>query len=168
VNIPTLALVFLRAENQATVTFTFTNRTTPALMAICCVGVDGDAVTKAQSADFAAMPPGTRVVAFKEARKNTLIRGSSNKDLPAEGRFWIDPTGAVVMSELTVDDLAITYDIDVRYRPEPSIAGMVPTEMRERYLSNFNGGPSVVGRATYDHFRTFQVNTSTDDVKPVK
>jgi hypothetical protein len=72
------------------------------------------------------------------------------------------------MSELTVNDLSITADIDVRYRLDPSVARMVPAEMRERYLSNFNGGPSVTGRATYDHFRTFQVNTSTDDVKPVK
>ena len=92
VNIPTLALVFLRTENQATVTFTLTNRTTPALM-LGVPGFDGDNVTKAQSADFAAMPVGTRVVAFKEAKKNTLIRGAGNKDLPAEGRFWIDSDG---------------------------------------------------------------------------
>jgi hypothetical protein len=38
--------------------------------------------------------------------------------------------------------------------------------MRERY--NAFGKAAILGRATYDHFRTFQVKTSTDDVQPVR
>jgi hypothetical protein len=78
VNIPTLALVFLRTENQATVTFTLTNRTTPALM-IGVPGFDGDNVTKAQSADFAAMPAGTRVSRSRKPRRTRSSEARATK-----------------------------------------------------------------------------------------
>jgi hypothetical protein len=161
VNTPTLALVFLRAENQYAVTFALTTRATPGLQRL-------DLATSAQEKDFGVLPAGTVVVTFKEAGRNTLIRGAKNRDVPASGRFWLDPaTGGVVMSELIADDGAITGMIDVRYRPEASVGGeWLPSEMRERY--NAFGKAPILGRATYDHFRTFQVNTSTDDVKPVK
>jgi hypothetical protein len=157
VNIPTLALVFLRAENQHALTFGLTTRTTPGLQRF-------DLATSAQEKAFAG-PAGTVVVTFKEASHNTLIRDANNRDVPANGRFWLDPaTGGVVMSELMADDSAIRGTIDVRYRPEASIGGqMLPSEMRE-YYGAF-GKPPILGRATYDHFRTFQVQTSTGDVQ---
>jgi hypothetical protein len=161
VNTPTLALIFLRAENQHAVTFALTTRATPSLQRL-------DLATSAQEKAFGVVPAGTVVVTFKEAGRNTLIRGANNRDVPANGRFWLDPvSGGVVMSELTADDVAITGTIDVRYQAEASVGGeMLPSEMRERY--NAFGKAAILGRATYDHFRTFQVNTSTDDVKPVK
>lgn len=165
VNIPTLALIFLRPENQQAAVFTLTTRTTPELRRL-----GGDLATDAQSADFAAVPTGTQVVAYKEGSRNTLIRRAGNRDMPSSGRFWVDPaTGSVLMTELTADDGTITAVIDVRYRSEPSVAGaMMPSEMRESYSYNFNGPSGVIGRATYDNFRTFQVTTSTDVAKPVK
>ena len=161
VNTPTLALVFLRAENQHALTFGLTTRTTPGRQRL-------DLATSAQEKAFGNLPAGTVVVTFKEAGRNTLIRGAKDRDVPANGRFWLDPaTGGVVMSELIADDGAITGTIDVRYEPEASVGGaMLPSEMRERY--NAFGKAAILGRATYDHFRTFQVKTSTDDVQPVK
>lgn len=165
VNIPTLALVFLRADNQQSGTFALTNRSTPSGTRL---GLAAEGVSKTQWAEFVVFPTNTRVLAFKEARHNTLIRGSAGRDLPSDARYWLDPaTGGVLMTELTADDGKISAVIDVRYRPQPAMDGaMMPAEMRETYTQNFWGaGPDVLGRATYDHFRTFQVTTSTDDVK---
>ena len=158
-NTPTLALIFLRSENQHGLTFKVTNKATPLLSRLALIN-------EGVASDFAAMPAGTAVVAFDEHGHNTFIRKAGNKDLPANGRFWIDPaTGRVLMSELVADDSAIVGTIDVRYRFEPSVGMMVPSEMRERYRTF--GKPDIEGRATYDHFRTFQVQTSTD-IQPVK
>lgn len=165
VNTPTLALVFLRAENQQAGTFTLTNRTKPDLTSLGQLAND---VPKTEWADFSVVPAGTRVLAFKEATHNTLIRRSLNRDAPSHERFWVDPaTGSVFMTELTVDDGTVTAVIDVRYRPTSSVAGaMMPSEMRELYIHNSNTRwGDIFGRATYDHFRTFRVTTSTGDVK---
>lgn len=165
VNVPTLALVFLRAENQQAGTFTLTNRTKPELTSLGPYELD---VPKTEWADFSVVPAGTRVLAFKEAKHDTLIRRSLNRDAPSEERFWVEPaTGSVLMTELTVDDGTVTAVIDVRYRPASSVGGaMMPSEMRERYTNNLrSSSPDILGRATYDHFRRFQVTTSTGDVK---
>lgn len=157
INMPTLALVFLRRENQGAVSFAVQDKGTPMLSRFNMSGAP----------DFPAFPRGTVILTFRERPRRTLIRGAGSKDIPSHGRFWIDPeTGGVLMSELVAEDSLITATIDVRYARDHDLDSMVPVEMRERY-GTF-GRQGIEGWATYARFRTFQVQTSTDDVKPVK
>jgi hypothetical protein len=97
------------------------------------------------------------VIAYDEKESHTMIRTDGEKDLPSKGRFWIDPaTGRVLMSELTAENRHIRATIDVSYQSEPLLGLLVPIEMRERYEGKSNGS-LVEGRATYGHFRQFQV-----------
>jgi hypothetical protein len=152
-NTPTFPLIFLEAANQHGSTFALARDTIPELARLSIAN---------GAATFTPVPPGTVVVAYSEGKRNTLIRTKDDKDLPARGRFWIDPaTGSVVMSEIVADDSRVRGVIDVGYRQEPTVGGLVPTEMRERYVL---GGTSAEGRATYDRFRRFQTAGRMVDV----
>ena len=97
------------------------------------------------------------VVEFEEMWPDTVIRGDNRRDLPAEGRFWIEPaTGRVLLSELVIDDPELRATVDVGYRQDPVIGHLVPVEMRERYR-NRRDGSRVDGTATYSRFRQFKV-----------
>jgi len=83
----------------------------------------------------------------------------SKKDLPAKGRFWIEPaTGRVLMSELVAQNRRLRATIDVSYQSEPLLGLLVPIEMREWY-DNLRTGSHIEAVATYGRFRQFQVNT---------
>jgi hypothetical protein len=158
-NTPTLPLLFLLPGNQHGSIFAVTNKTTPELAHLD--------QSETPSSDFSA-PPDTVVITFDEGRRNTLIRGARDRDLPAHGRFWVAPTtGRVLMSELVADDPDVRAVIDVSYRTEPSVDFLVPAEMRERYEPLRSAGALILGRATYARFRKFQVRTSTD-IPPAK
>jgi hypothetical protein len=103
------------------------------------------------------------VVEYNEVLPNTVIRGENRSDLPAEGRFWIEPsTGRVLLSELVIDDPNLRAVIDVLYGMDLAIGHLVPVEMRERYR-NRRDGARVDGTAFYSKFRRFavQVEEST-------
>ena len=140
VNAPVLALVILDPRNQSRFSF---KRGTP-----------GDP----QLGRGAARPPESLwVVEYREVEKATLIRTTNNRDLPARGRFWIEPaSGEVVASEMIAEDLLIKGTIDVEYQSEASVNLLVPVEMRERYQIRRDGS-TVDGTATYGRFRQFQV-----------
>ena len=153
-NIPTLPLIFLREENQKGAEFKIGSGT-PALARLNDINAP----------ELPLPPRETVVVAFTEHGRNTLVRDARNRDVPSHGRFWIEPsTGRVLMTEIVSDAGQSVGTIDVRYQLESSSGLLVPGEMRERY--NTFGKPSIEGRATYDHFKTFQVQTSTDIQKP--
>lgn len=100
------------------------------------------------------------VVEYNEVVHPTLIRTGApvtNKDLPAHGRFWIEPaTGRVLMTELRAGNRDVRGTIDVSYQSEPLLGLLVPIEMREEY---FDGrGSHITGIATYGKFRQFQVS----------
>ena len=140
-NTPTIALVLLHPDIQPNVTFSRTTDTTPSL-------------------DLQVEEPGHStdvwVVEFAERGVQTLVRGLRGTSLPAEGRFWIEATsGAVVASELIVEDPEVSALIDVRYVLEPDVGVRVPDEMRERYRGR--AGDRVEGTATYSNFRRFLV-----------
>ena len=87
-----------------------------------------------------------------------MLFRSNGRDLPARGRFWIEPeSGHVLGSELVAEDTSITGLIDVEYRTEATIGLLVPAEMRERYELRQDSS-RVDGTATYGRFRKFQVN----------
>ena len=97
------------------------------------------------------------VIEYQEIGPDTMIRGDNRKDLPAEGRFWIEPaTGRVWLSELVIDDPQVRATVNVGYRQDPVIGHLVPVEMRERYRDRRDGS-RVDGTATYSRFRRFKV-----------
>ena len=140
VNSPVLALVILDPGNQSRFTFKRTTHDDPLL---------GRATVKP--------PDSVWIVEFREIEKDTLIRTTNGRDLPARGRFWIEPvTGQVMASEMIAEDPLIKGTIDVEYRTEPTVGLLVPAEMRERYEIRRDGS-RVDGTATYGRFRQFQV-----------
>jgi hypothetical protein len=97
------------------------------------------------------------IIEYEEREPGTLIKTSGLKDLPARGRFWIDPeSGRVMMSELVAGDRKVKGTIDVSYQSQPLLGLLVPIEMREHYRNN--KGSEIDGAATYGRFRQFQVN----------
>jgi hypothetical protein len=104
------------------------------------------------------------VVEYRETERPTIIKTDRGRDFPATGRFWINPeSGAVMMSELVMENAEVTATINVSYQSEPILGFLVPVEMRERYRAR---NERVEGIATYGRFRQFQVTTGTIIAKP--
>ena len=141
-NTPTLALLILHPIYQPRFRFTRVAAGSPMLP-----------LSKENLPD----PTEVWVVEFEEMWPDTVIRGDNRRDLPAEGRFWIEPaTGRAWLSELVIDDPQVRATVDVGYRQDPVIGHLVPVEMRERYRNRLNGS-RVDGTATYSRFRRFKV-----------
>jgi hypothetical protein len=156
VNTPMLSLHFLQPDVQPRFRFRRRKQGTPELSAATDFPGRNPAVFNP--------PAGAWAIEFKETRRPTLIRTDHGDDLPAIGRYWIDPvTGAVLMSELMLRNSEVTAIIDVSYLDEPTLGFRVPQEMRERYRT-----PSerVDGVASYSRFRQFQVKTAESIGKP--
>jgi VWFA-related protein len=144
INMPMMALRFLRAENQHRSTFKHEGNK----------GIDGIE---------------TSLISFEERAKPRII--ASEDDAAARGRFWLDATGRVVRSELSFETRAGTGVnsksrervslrslIKVSYGEEPRLKLWMPLSMEERY---YIGGVNLEGNATYSNFRRFKVDTST-------
>jgi len=141
VNVPVLAMRFLSAANQPRFKFT---RAADKTAAAAHIAPDEAGVFRATTAMWA--------IDYVEVRRPTLIRTLANKDLPAHGRFWIDPdTGRVLMTELRAGNRSVRGAIDVSYQSEPVFDLLVPVEMREEYFDR--AGSHITGVATYGRFR---------------
>jgi hypothetical protein len=148
-NVPVFALLILEPARQQTFKFTRVAPGTPVLARDLGVPVDA------------------WVVRYQETDHATMIRTTNDRDLPAHGRFWIEPaTGRVLMSELIAEDYALSGTIVVRYQADVVPDLLVPTAMREQYLERRNG-MRVNGAATYGHFRQFQVKVD-EKIAPIK
>ena len=138
-NTPTLALLFLRQSYKPRFEFERVRDRSPSL------GIDepdGD---------------GVWVIAYRETWPTTVIRRRRGGNLPAEGRYWIDPrTGRILVTELALEDEGLESLVTVRYERPEELDHLVPVEMRERY-NNRRSGSRVEGTATYSRFRRFQV-----------
>lgn len=157
INLPTLPLLFLHPRNQSRFAFEPHGKARP-----------GQPVE----------------VEFREVARPTFIRSRKpdseserdgrGLDLPADGRFWIEPTrGTVVRSEVRLRTgwSEATATVTTRYRPEPRLAMWVPDEMKERYeirastgTGSFSYGPQGGGSlletvARYTRLRRFEVTT---------
>ena len=155
INTPMLALSFLKADLQPRFRFRHLRGTAPELRA----GLQRD-----------ADPAVFRVTAemwgieFRETKRPTVIRTNDGRDFLARGRFWIDPaTGVVLISQLDMNNGAVSGTINVSYQSEPLLGFRVPVEMRERYAA---GSTVIDGTATYGRFRRFEVNTREVIGKP--
>jgi hypothetical protein len=135
VNFPTLALAFLHPRNQHR---------------------------------FAWKRGGTRrfgtveglEVEFEEVARPTLVDQDGHGDLPAKGRFWIDPERGTVLRSETRFSLGTMgapqgarAQVATEYRAEPRLAMWVPAEMREEYAF----GSRATATARYSSFRKFTV-----------
>jgi VWFA-related protein len=109
VNVPTLALMFLKPANRTG--FVFWKLGEPV--------VNGTHAWE---------------IGFLERRSPTVVRTDAG-DIPAEGSFCIDPsTGRVVRSTVRFKIGNVTSEITVTYRAESKASTVwVPTEMRESY-----------------------------------
>ena len=93
-------------------------------------------------------------------KRPTFSATTEGKDVPAHGRFWVEPdTGAVLRSEMILGGdrrLRPRATITVDYGRDPFLAFRVPVEMRERYDNpRRKGADVVVAVATYSDFRRF-------------
>jgi len=134
INVPTMALAFLRRDNQSRSRFT----------------IDGTA--KVEDVN-------TVILGFTERDQPTLIR-SGTADAPASGRFWIDPAnGRIVRSQLRAAPSKVNATVTVTYGSAPKIDVWVPVSMNESYRGT--SGETISGSASYRNFRRFSVDVST-------
>jgi VWFA-related protein len=128
-NVPTMALTYLSRSNQRRSVFTIAGRK-----------------------DVGGVP--AVALEFKERATPTIIR-SADADLPATGRFWIDPeSGRVLKSELAVADKRSTGKITVTYGPVAKLTVWAPVLMTEEYT----GAEAIFAKARYSKFRQFNVS----------
>ena len=146
-NTPTLALLFLHSSFKTRFAF---DRL-------------GDGEDPGLGVDLPDDVPEIWVVGFRETWPTTVIQLRRGGNVPARGRYWIEPaTGQVLVTELVFDAPDLESRIVVRYEADEAIGHPVPVEMRERY-ANQQSGSRVTGTATYSRFRSFQVVVEESD-----
>ncbi len=131
INVPTMALTYLRASNQSRSDFS----------------IDGNQ-------DIGGVR--AVVLEFKERATPTIVR-SADGDLPATGRVWIEPdSGRVLKTEISMASRRSGAKITVTYGAVPEVTMWVPIVMTEEYT----GAEIIFGKATYSKFRQFVVSTA--------
>lgn len=107
------------------------------------------------------------IVEFRETKRPTFVRTTNDRDLPVNGRLWVDEqTGVIRRTELHAVDTNVEAHITVTYQQDAGLGMWVPARMEERYRRG-RDTTEVRGIATYSRFRRFQVSTSenVDDPK---
>ena len=139
-NTPTLPLLFLTSSHRPRFDFERTDATAPEL--------DMDEPDGAS---------GVWVIDYRETSPGTVIRRRGGEDMPAAGRYWVEPaTGRVLLTELVLAADRVNSNITTRYAENETMGHSVPVEMRERYV-NWTRRQRVNGTAVYTRFRRFQV-----------
>jgi hypothetical protein len=151
VNTPTLALVFFDPQFKGRFRFErSTDQTVETLR---------DAAAGDDTGPFIAGDD-LWVIAYEETARETMLYTGPKANLPATGRFWIEPeSGRVVLTEIQLRNKTLEALIDVRYDMAPAVGAFVPVAMRERYR-NLERSSVIEGAATYTRFRRFQVSES--------
>jgi hypothetical protein len=98
------------------------------------------------------------VVEYQETSVSTIVVGRQGENVPARGRFWIEPdTGRILRTRLETRPPGARNTIDVTFREDTAAGLWVPGEMLEHRVAGFE---TMDGRATYSNFRRFQVSTA--------
>jgi formylglycine-generating enzyme required for sulfatase activity len=134
VNNPMLALVFLQRDYRDRFEFS-------------SAGPDPDA------------GPGVQVVKYQETARPTLVHGKRDEDMPAHGRFWIEPNGRILKTELSFEDVDVRATIVTTFAPDERFQMNVPEEMHELYTLR---GGQLVATATYSGFHSFEEESRPD------
>jgi hypothetical protein len=143
INVPLLPLMFLIPENQGRFRFGVQKGQTPL-----------STLKDLPPSPYFTVSTEVWVIEYHEVERPTIIRfADRRKDIPARGRFWIEPaSGRVLMSELIAEDRTVHATIDVSYQSEPVLDLLVPIEMRETYW-RADQPTRITGIATYSRFR---------------
>jgi hypothetical protein len=143
INTPLMALQFLDASRQKNVRFRHVDRPRPVFTHRQDAAANDAAVFRVSTEMW--------IIEFQERGGPTIIRRLDGSNLPARGRFWINPAnGSVLISELIVDGGGVTATVTVSYQSEPLMGFLVPVEMRESYARS---GERITGHAEYGKFR---------------
>ena len=135
INVPTMALTYVRGSNQRRSAFRAGPRD----------NVSGVAA---------------ETVLFTEQASPTVIR-SASQDMPATGRFWIDPEqGRILKSELSVESKVSKSKITVTYAPVANLTVWAPVQMKEEYSTSTR--ETINAEAKYSNFRQFAVTVSEE------
>jgi hypothetical protein len=144
INVPTLALLFLQPENQKRLSF-----------------------ERKGTRSFDGLE--TVEIRFVEEASPTLIHDDWLNDVPARGRFWVEPRrGIVVRTEVEYDlepesrERRQVAFVSTLYAREDGLDIFVPSEMKELWTL-----PSgrIEGTARYSNYRRFRVTTEEKDAR---
>jgi hypothetical protein len=141
INIPTLALLFLHPDIVKRFEFR-------------------------REAEEAVADRRAWVVSYRETVRPSLIKTSRGRDLPLSGKLWIEPqTGTVLKTFLEAADPEVRAQVTVTMKQDEDIDLWVPAVMDE-YYKDTRESRDILGRATYDLYRRFHVNTDEVIRKP--
>ena len=103
------------------------------------------------------------VLKFIETGRPTITRTRELKDLPAEGKVWVEPmSGRIRRADASVEPgYGVTASITVLFEHDEAMGFAVPQKMTERY-TNRNLVTVSSGEATYRNYRRFTVQTQED------
>ena len=106
----------------------------------------------------------SRVVSFSEKRRPSLVRDAGGHDVPAIGRFWIEASGRVDRTELSLEtEGGVQATVTVDFGPQPKLDLFVPLTMHERYEQ------SIVDKIeAHAEYSGFVVPTVTVDLSGFK
>ena len=97
------------------------------------------------------------VLEFQEIARPTIVRGPKGAEVPAAGRYWIDPaSGAVPRAAVDFTVGHVTGKLDVRLELHPELKVWVPSQMIEWWVA---GNARSSGHAQYDRFQRLAVST---------
>ena len=143
INTPLMALQFLDADSQPRFKFRHVDKQKPVFKDERDKAINDTPVFRVSTEMW--------TIEYQERDRRTVIRQPNGRDLPAHGRFWINPsTGAVLISELILDGGGVIATVTVSYQSEPLMGFLVPIEMRETYI---RPGERISGHAVYSKFR---------------
>jgi hypothetical protein len=143
INTPLMALQVLDASRQKNFRFKHVDKVKPVFPHRQDAAANDAAVFRVSTEMW--------TIEYQERGGPTIIRRLDGSNLPARGRFWIDPSnGSVLISELIVDGGGVNATVTVSYQSEPLMGFLVPVEMRESYARS---GERITGHAEYSKFR---------------
>lgn len=146
INTPLMALQFLDSDYQPRFKFKHVDKQKPVFKDDRDKAINETPVFRVSTEMW--------TVEYQERDRHTVIRRPDGRDLPAHGRFWINPAnGAVLISELIVDGGGVIATVTVSYQSEPLMGFLVPIEMRETYV---RPGERIAGHAVYSKFRPIE------------
>jgi len=146
INTPLMALQFLDRDYQPRFKFKHVDRQKPVFKDERDKAINETPVFRVSTEMW--------TIEYEERDRPTIIRRPDGRDLPAHGRFWINPSnGAVLISELSVDGGGVIATVTVSYQSEPLMGFLVPIEMRETYV---RPGERISGHAVYGRFRSLR------------